>query len=66
MCSSDLASPRVVVQKNVGSHTDKQQHEERYQVVLVSFEEWILNSAGLECYPYKVEVIGSIPIESTK
>lgn len=27
---------------------------------------WILNSVGLECYPYKVEVTGSIPVESTK
>lgn len=26
---------------------------------------WILNSAGSECYPYKVEVTGSIPVEST-
>ena len=30
-------SPRVVVQKNVGSHVSKQQHEERRQVVLVAF-----------------------------
>lgn len=26
----------------------------------------ILNSVGSECYPYKVEVTGSIPVESTK
>ena len=54
------------MQKNVGSHADKQQHEERYQVVLVSFEEWILNSDGLECFPYKEEVVGSTPTESTR
>ena len=32
-----LTSPRGVVQKNVGSHVSKQQHEERRQVVLVAF-----------------------------
>ena len=32
-----LTSPRVVVQKNAGSHVSKQQHEERRQVVLVAF-----------------------------
>ena len=26
---------------------------------------WFLNSVGLECYPYKVEVVGSSPTGTT-
>lgn len=35
-------------------------------IVLIFGEKWELNSAGLECYPYKVKVIGSNPIIPTK
>lgn len=35
------------------------------EIVLIFGEKWELNSAGLECYPYKVKVIGSNPIIPT-